>query len=184
MHECNCCCACNPVSCPNRLVERHVGVLESIGRVQTGCNGVGACAVWSIRSGVFVSVYRGICIKSDEAGRVRANWANAGVLVYVLGVGELAGEAGKLVIGEVVDGAVDGIETLSLSSLLNNPCYANLTVISVRVDSLLSAFNARGGIREGGDVSYDYGEWCASGAFEKLCYCGSVACRGLLPKHE
>lgn len=186
LYECNCCCACNPASCQNRLVQHHVDDFGAIRRVETGYKGLGACAVRSIQCGEFVCVYRGLYINPDEASRICANQANTVGHVYVLAVREFAGEAGEMVFETVVDGAGDGFETLPLSSLINHSCDPNLTVIPVRVDSLLPllAFFACRDICEGEEVSYDYGERCSSGASQKPCYCGSVACRGFLPNHD
>ncbi|KAL5963987.1 Histone-lysine N-methyltransferase SETMAR [Taenia solium] len=186
MYECNSSCVCNPACCPNRLVQHHVDDFGSIGRVQTACKGLGACAVRNIGCGEFVCVYRGLYINPDDAGRICANQAKAAGHIYVLVVREFAGEAGKMVFETVVDGAGDGFEALPLSALINHSCDPNLTVIPVRVDSLLPlvAFFARGDICEGEELSYDYGERSGSGASQKPCYCGSVACRGFLPNHD
>ncbi|KAL5969934.1 Histone-lysine N-methyltransferase SUV39H1, partial [Taenia solium] len=100
-----------------------------------------ACAVRSIRCGEFVCIYRGLDINPEEAEAVGH--------VYVLVVGEFAGEAGTMVLGTVVDDAVDGFAAVFLSSHINHSCGPNLTVIPVGADSLLPllAFFARGDMR-------------------------------------
>ncbi|CDS43642.1 histone lysine N methyltransferase SETMAR [Echinococcus multilocularis] len=114
-------------------------VILAIRRVETTCKGLGACAVRSIGCGEFVCVYRGLYINPSEAGRISAKQASAVGHVYVLAVREFAGEAGEMVFETVVDGAGDGSDALPLSSLINHSCDPNLTVIPVRVDSLVRA---------------------------------------------
>ncbi|KAH9277914.1 Histone-lysine N-methyltransferase SETMAR [Echinococcus granulosus] len=186
IYECNSSCTCHPVCCPNRVVQHRVDDFSAIGRVETTCKGLGACAVRSIGCGEFVCVYRGLYINPSEAGRTSAKQASAVGHVYVLAVREFAGEAGEMVFETVVDGAGDGFDALPLSSLINHSCDPNLTVIPVRVDSLLPllAFFARRGISKGEEVCYDYGERCVSGGSEKVCLCGSQACRGFLSNHD
>lgn len=163
--------------------------MEDVGairRVEAGCKGLGACAARPIGCGEFVCVYRGVYISPDEASGICASQAEAVGHVYVLVVREYAGEAGEMVFETVVDGAGDGLDALPLSSLINHSCDPNLTVIPVRVDSLLPvlALFARRDIWEGEEVCYDYGEGRGSGLSGKRCLCGSVMCRGFLPRHE
>lgn len=185
IYECNSSCSCDNFKCTNRLVQH---LLEDSGPLQemktSVGKGRGVSATRRIRTGEFVCIYRGLYIRPDEAESTCAKQAAAWSHVYVLVVREFAGE--KMVFETVIDGACDGCERLPLSSLINHSCEPNLTVVPVRVDSLLPllAFFARVDIEEDEEVAYDYGEQSGGHVSLKPCLCGSTKCRGFLPNHS
>nr|CDS20722.1 histone lysine N methyltransferase SETMAR [Echinococcus granulosus] len=79
----------------------------------------------------------GLYINRSEAGRMSVNQANAIGHVYMSAFREFAGEAVEVVFEMVVDSVGNGIDALPPTSLINHACDPNLTVIPVRVDSLV-----------------------------------------------
>ncbi|KAH9277805.1 hypothetical protein ECG_09472 [Echinococcus granulosus] len=76
-------------------------------------------------------------INPSEAGRMCGNQASAVGHVYMSAFREFAGEAVEVVFEMVVDSVGNGIDALPPTSLINHACDPNLTVIPVRVDSLV-----------------------------------------------
>ncbi|VDN21713.1 unnamed protein product [Dibothriocephalus latus] len=187
--ECNSCCACPP-TCPNRLVQHLIGRFPDLKVVNTGNadKGLGIICQRDLSPGQFVCLYMGEYIPPADAGRVsRAQILSLGH-TYILCVREFAG-ASRLVSETVVDGAAEAfLPDLPISSYINHSCQPNLTVVPVRVDSLLPflTFFANQKITAGTELTYDYGEYSTSPdcLSKKPCQCGELMCRGFLPGAE
>ncbi|KAL7055751.1 hypothetical protein AAHC03_022670 [Spirometra sp. Aus1] len=187
--ECNSCCVCQP-TCSNRLVQHFVGRFPALKVVNTGNadKGLGVICEKDISPGQFVCVYMGEYILPSDAGRVSRDQIRSLGHTYVLCVREFAGQS-RLVSETVVDGAAEAfLPDLPISSFINHSCQPNMTVIPVRVDSMLPflAFFANQHIIAGVELTYDYGEYSASPdcLSKKPCQCGELTCRGFLPCAE
>ncbi|VDN96101.1 unnamed protein product [Rodentolepis nana] len=188
IYECNADCSCS-VSCSNRLVQNKIDDFSLLKQVDACGKGLGVCASRNIEAGEFVCIYKGLYINSADSARISLKHSSESGHVYVLQVREFAGDSRDacMVFETVVDGACDGYgDSLPISSLINHSCNPNLTVIPVRVDSLLPilAFFAKRNIPMEEEVAYDYGEWSSGSLSAKPCLCGAETCRGFLPSHD
>ncbi|VDL19693.1 unnamed protein product [Hymenolepis diminuta] len=188
IYECNSNCSCT-ASCSNRLVQNNVDDFSLLKRVDAFGKGLGVCAARNIEAGEFVCIYKGVYINPCDSAKVSFTHSSESGHVYVLQIREFAGdlERGKMIFETVVDGACDGYgDFLPISSLINHSCDPNLTVIPVRVDSVLPllAFFAKRFIPMGEEVAYDYGERSSGNSSGKRCLCGAETCRGFLPNHD
>nr|CDS26846.1 histone lysine N methyltransferase SETMAR [Hymenolepis microstoma] len=188
IYECNADCSC-AASCSNRLVQNSMDDFGLLKQIDTAGKGLGVCASRNIEAGEFVCIYKGVYINPGDAVRISFKHSSESGHVYVLQVREFAGDLrdGRMVFETVVDGACDGYgDCLPISSLINHSCNPNLTVIPVRVDSVLPilAFFAKRSIPMAEEVAYDYGEWSGGNSSGKRCLCGAETCRGFLPSHN
>uniref|UniRef100_A0A5K3F1U7 Histone-lysine N-methyltransferase SETMAR n=1 Tax=Mesocestoides corti TaxID=53468 RepID=A0A5K3F1U7_MESCO len=192
VYECNSACSCRLDTCVNRLVQNHLEDTSALCVFDAGEKGRGIRASRNVSQGEFVCVYSGLYLGPGRARALSASQLATCGHVYVLVVREYAGVDSRLVFETTVDGACDLEDKqapLPLACLINHSCDPNLTVIPVRVDSMLPylAFFALRGIRADEELAYDYGEKsCEKGdpSAARQCLCGASNCRGFLPNPD
>lgn len=190
VYECNSECGCNPSTCANRLVQHRLDQFCDLEIFDADNKGQGVRAARNFTAGDFVTIYMGLYITPETSAHVCAEQLQSREHIYVLVVREFASNNDRPVFVTAVDGTYgeDKDAPLPTPSLINHSCYPNLTVIPVRVDSLLPylVFFARRDISAGEELTYDYGErsFVNTPRSAKRCFCGARNCRRFLPCHS
>ncbi|VDP85425.1 unnamed protein product [Echinostoma caproni] len=181
LFECNSNCVCE-MTCPNRLVQ----VKHPIYRITEKSDvGKGLVANRDIACGEMICAYLGEVVP-PEVGRLRelAQRKRYG-RTYVLTMREYAHE--RLVAETCIDGDVSLPNSGQPDArLVNHSCDANVTVIPVRVDSIIpyAVLFANRFIPRDTELTYDYADGVpteyrlTSGT---QCRCNSADCMGYLP---
>ncbi|XP_026791394.3 histone-lysine N-methyltransferase SETMAR [Pangasianodon hypophthalmus] len=179
--ECNALCVCGE-SCQSRVVQN--GLQTRLCVFRTESRGWGVVTLEAIKHGSFVCEYAGEVIGFEEARRRQLSQTPEDKN-YIIAVQEHGGSQGLGV--TFVDPAAVG----NVGRFLNHSCQPNLTMVPVRVHSVvprLALFASRD-IEPDEELTFDYSgghtqRSDASGAGDlqrKACLCGAQNCTGFLP---
>lgn len=179
--ECNALCACGE-SCRSRVVQNGLQTRLCVFRTQN--RGWGVVTLETIRRDSFVCEYAGEVIGFEEARRRQLS-QTPDDKNYIISVQEHGGSQRLGV--TFVDPATAG----NVGRFLNHSCQPNLTMVPVRVHSVvprLALFSGRD-IEPGEELTFDYSGGNAQrsdapGAGDlqrKACLCGAQSCTRFLP---
>ncbi|CAO3585093.1 unnamed protein product [Absidia cylindrospora] len=174
IYECNSICACDPLSCPNRVVQR--GRKVELVIFKTEKKGWGVRAKHDIKKNTFVEEYLGEVI-TEEEGSIRGKVYDKIGLSYLFDMDLADGDDQKYVIDSYVFG--------NSSHFFNHSCRPNLIVYGVFYDSMDPSFHrlaffSNQDILAGEELTFDYtGTNNADDTLSKKfpCHCGSDNCR-------
>ncbi|KAF4093565.1 hypothetical protein AMELA_G00003320 [Ameiurus melas] len=180
--ECNALCVCGE-SCQSRVVQNGLQIRLCVFRTRN--RGWGVVTQEAIKRGSFVCEYAGEVIGFEEARRRQMSQTPEDQN-YIIAVQE---HGGSQRLGVTF---VDPVAVGNVGRFLNHSCQPNLTMVPVRVHSLvprLALFSSRD-IEPGEELSFDYSGGhaqrtdaaAAAGALQrKVCLCGAQDCTGFLP---
>lgn len=182
IYECNERCGCDPLDCPNRVIQQGRTLPLMISRFG-GDKGWGVRAASDIPRGSFIDLYLGEVITSEEAnGRfVSAEGGPAAQYLFDLDFGYEIGCESEF----TIDASTYG----NVTHFINHSCDPNLTVHPVFIDSHDSrlhhlAFFAKRDIGVGEELCFDYlGSQAAAKTSKNpglRCDCGASKCRGFV----
>lgn len=196
IYECNKRCACNALTCPNRVVQRGSGMQLCIFRTNNG-RGWGVRTLRAIKKGTFVIQYVGEVISNEEAERRGKQYDVTGrTYLFDLDYNEIDGQCPY-----TVDAAMYG----NISHFINHSCDPNLAVYAIWINCLdpnlpnLALFAIKD-IKQNEELTFDYTCQTPRGGNEKmqqqpldndqdaenvsknktLCKCGAATCRRYL----
>lgn len=196
IYECNKRCACDALTCPNRVVQRGSGTQLCIFRTDNG-RGWGVRTLRAIKKGTFVIQYVGEVISSEEAERRGKQYDVTGrTYLFDLDYNETDGQCPY-----TVDAAMYG----NISHFINHSCDPNLAVYAIWINCLdpnlpnLALFAIKD-IKQNEELTFDYTCQTPRGGNEKmqqqlldnepdaenvsknrtLCKCGAATCRRYL----
>lgn len=195
IYECNKRCACDALTCPNRVVQQGTGTQLCIFRTDNG-RGWGVRTRRAIKKGTFVIQYVGEVISSEEAEKRGRQYNLTGrTYLFDLDYNETDGQCPY-----TVDAAMYG----NVSHFINHSCDPNLGVYAIWINCLdpnlpsLALFALRD-IKQNEELTFDYtcqtprdnakrqqlrdeepeGENAVS-KNRMLCKCGAATCRQYL----
>ena len=175
IYECNQCCSC-PESCRNRVTQKET--CHRLLVLKTQRKGHGLFTENFITKGSFVTEYVGEIITFLEAKERLSRSSNRSSYVFTL-----REHYGKSVLYTFVDAEKKG----NAARYINHSCDPNLTVVPVRVDSVvprLCLFAIRN-IQAGEELSFMYGNGNEINSnMSRKCFCSSEKCKGVLPFDE
>ncbi|GAA6086166.1 histone-lysine N-methyltransferase SETMAR [Tachysurus ichikawai] len=179
--ECNALCACSE-SCQSRVVQN--GLQTRVCVFRTENRGWGVVTLEAITRGSFVCEYAGEVIGFEEARRRQLSQTPE-YKNYIIAVQE---HGGSLRTGVTF---VDPDTVGNVGRFLNHSCQPNLTMVPVRVHSLVPRLGlfSRRDIEPGEELTFDYSgghtprtDASAEGDLQrKVCLCGAHNCTGFLP---
>ncbi|KAM0732141.1 Histone-lysine N-methyltransferase SUV39H2 [Formica fusca] len=196
IYECNKRCACDALTCPNRVVQRGSDTQLCIFRTDNG-RGWGVRTLRAIKKGTFVIQYVGEVISSEEAERRGKQYDMTGrTYLFDLDYNETDGQCPY-----TVDAAMYG----NISHFINHSCDPNLAVYAIWINCLdpnlpnLALFAIKD-IKQNEELTFDYTCQTPRGSNEKmqqqlldneadaenisknrtLCKCGAATCRRYL----
>lgn len=195
IYECNKRCACDALTCPNRVVQRGSDTQLCIFRTNNG-RGWGVRTLRAIKKGTFVIQYVGEVISSEEAERRGRQYDVTGrTYLFDLDYNETDGQCPY-----TVDAAMYG----NVSHFINHSCDPNLAVYAIWINCLdpnlpsLALFAIKD-IKQHEELTFDYTCQTPRGSNEKmqqqldiepdaenisknriLCKCGAATCRRYL----
>ncbi|XP_025264550.1 histone-lysine N-methyltransferase SUV39H2 isoform X2 [Camponotus floridanus] len=193
IYECNKRCACDALTCPNRVVQRGSDTQVCIFRTNNG-RGWGVRTLRAIKKGTFVIQYVGEVISNEEAERRGKQYDATGrTYLFDLDYNETDGQCPY-----TVDAAMYG----NISHFINHSCDPNLAVYAIWINCLdpnlpnLALFAIKD-IKQNEELTFDYTCQTPRGGNEKmqqqpldneqdagnvsknrtLCKCGAATCR-------
>lgn len=196
IYECNKRCACDPSTCPNRVVQRGTDTQLTIFRTDNG-RGWGVRTRRAIKKGTFVIQYVGEVIKNEEAENRGKKYNLTGrTYLFDLDYNETDDQCPY-----TVDAAMYG----NVSHFINHSCDPNLAVYAIWINCLdpnlpsLALFAIKD-IKQNEELTFDYmcqtqrdnakrqqllddepeGESVTSKENRMLCKCGAAKCRRYL----
>lgn len=196
IYECNKRCACDALTCPNRVVQRGSSMQLCIFRTNNG-RGWGVRTLRAIKKGTFVIQYVGEVISNEEAERRGKQYDATGrTYLFDLDYNETDGQCPY-----TVDAAMYG----NISHFINHSCDPNLAVYAIWINCLdpnlpnLALFAIKD-IKQNEELTFDYTCQTPRGGNEKmqqqlldneqdaenvsknrtLCKCSAATCRRYL----
>lgn len=195
IYECNKRCACDTLTCPNRVVQRGSDTQLCIFRTNND-RGWGVRTLRAIKKGTFVIQYVGEVISNEEAERRGKQYDATGrTYLFDLDYNETDGQCPY-----TVDAAMYG----NVSHFINHSCDPNLAVYAIWINCLdpnlpnLALFAIKD-IKQNEELTFDYTCQTPRGVNEKmqqsldneqnagsfsknrtLCKCGAATCRRYL----
>lgn len=178
IYECHSNCACNPETCPNRLVQK--GPHANLELVDTLAKGTGLKCNSNLARGDFVCEYAGEVIGPLEAKMRYSSRQQRQLPNYIFALKEHFGD-------DPVVTYIDPTFIGNLGRYINHSCDANLLVLPVRSGTVVPrlCLFAKRDIPAGTELSFNYGgdgenvEMPGKGGSK--CHCGSANCRDFLP---
>ncbi|KAI6652683.1 Histone-lysine N-methyltransferase SETMAR [Oopsacas minuta] len=176
--ECNSNCVCD-LNCANRVTQRDY--LYCFQVFNTDYKGLGLRCHTQFSTGQFVIEFIGEIIKVREAKK-RLEKLNTIDPCYIIILKEHAGDTKTFI--TCIDATLKGNE----SRFINHSCKPNLTIMPVRVNSILPhlCMFALKDIPIGEELTYDYagGSDVIVDKATSVCLCKSDNCRGYLPYQD
>ena len=181
--ECNSKCRC-ATTCPNRVTQNQRLTTLRVFETDSKSKGYGVGCTHFIARGTFVGEYVGQIISRSDAKR-RLEKLSPRDPCYIVTYKE------HLSKGPVLTTNIDATYAGNVTRFINHSCSPNLTMIPVRVDSIVPrlCLFARKDIESGTELCFSY-FGCSSVDLvdkkavvlgKKLCLCGSKYCLGFLP---